>query len=114
MSRTVEVEEDVLINMCWDRIENFKQAESFEDDFWNGIFDLLSDGGWLKPQYNDPSYIVDNIVYNGDIKHIEDDADDLRKYNSEIDSEYNGDIIEWARDKGYEIFGDYIVINLGL
>lgn len=114
MSRTVEVDEDILINACWDRIDNFKQAKSFGDDFWEEVFNYLSDIGWLKPRYNDPSYIVDNIVYNGDIKHIEDDADELREYNSEIDSEYDGNVIEWARDEGYEIFGDYIVINLGL
>ena len=32
----------------------------------------------------------------------------------EIDEDYDGDVIAWAEDKGYLLFGDYVVINLGL
>ena len=70
----------------------------------------LSEIGWLKPNYNDPKYIVDNILINGEICHTDDCADNY----DEIDEDYDGDVIAWAEDKGYLLFGDYVVINLGL
>ena len=74
------------------------------------LFDKLKEMGWLKPEYNTPSYIVDNIAINGEIK----------PYN-EIESDYNLNgmsVDEWIEDNGYYVVGDpdkqYVIINFGL
>lgn len=108
--KTVEIHEDDFINMLWDRVEALGREADYGDDFWNGVFDYLSDIGWLKPQYNTPLYIIDNIVYNGDICAVEDCADNYEVVNRD----YDGDVYAWAEDKGYLIFGDFVVLNLGL
>lgn len=64
----------------------------------------------MKPNYNDPKYIVDNILINGEICAVEDCADNY----DEINKDYDGDVDEWAEDNGYPLFGGYVVINLGL
>lgn len=108
--RTVEINEDDFINMLWDRVEALGRQADFGDNFWNDCFDYLSEIGWLKPKYNSPLYIIDNIVYNGDICAWNECADN---YDS-ISEDYHGDMDAWIEDNGYFVFGDYVVLNLGL
>ncbi len=110
MARTVEIDEDVFIDLLWQRVNDFRPAEAYDEDFWTEVFDYLSESGWLKSQYNNPSYIVDNIAVNGDICAI----DDCAEYYDEINDDYDGDVDAWIDDNGYSRFGDYVVINLGL
>lgn len=110
MSRTVEVDEDVFIDLIWNRIDNTKWGDNYSEDFWTEVIEYLSEIGWMDSRYNNPSYIVDNIAINGEICKIDECADN---YDA-INDEYNGDVEAWAEDKGYLIFDDYVVINLGL
>ena len=110
MARTVKVDEDAFIDMCWQRVNDFRPAESYDEEFWTECFDFLSEIGWLDSQYNNPSYIVDNIAVNGDICH----KDECVGYYDEINDVYEGDVGAWVEDNEYMVFGDYVVINLGL
>ena len=106
----VQIDDDVFIDMLWNRVNEFA-PNAFTDEFWEGIFEDLKDAGWLSdPKKNYPSYIVDNIAINGDIKPIEECAENY----SEIDESYGGDVEAWAEDKGYIIIDGYVVVNLGI
>ena len=110
MARTVKINEDAFINMLWDRVDEFPSARGYSEKFWEECFDYLSDIGWLDADYNIPMYIIDNIAINGEIL----DFDECKDNFDEIESEYHGDVEEWARDEGYPIFDDMVVLNLGL
>ena len=110
MARTVEIDEDIFIELLWDRVNEFKYAQAFDEEFWTEAFERLSDMGWFKPNYNNPSYIVDNISINGSIFH----KDDCRDNFDDIDEKYDGDVDAWIEDNGYEVVGDYVVLNWGL
>lgn len=113
MSDTVVVDKDNFIDWCWDRV-NERYSDYFSDEFWEECFDYLAEDGFLsKPQYNDPAYIVDNIAINGEIVAKEDCSSD--DYFPEINNAiYKGDVDKWIDNNGYLVFGDYVVINLGL
>ena len=110
MAKNVPIDEDAFIDMCWLRVDEFRPANSYDEDFWTEVFDYLSDIGWLHPWENTPSYIVDNIAVNGDICLKK---DCIKNYD-EITKKYDGDVDTWIEDNGYLEFGDYVVINLGL
>ena len=111
MARTVEMDEDSFIDLCWDRVDEVKRNwGDYGDEFWEECFDYLSEIGWFKPQYNAPKYIVDNILVNGEIFKKDECADNY----DEINDDYDGDVETWVEDNGYLVFGDYVVINLGL
>lgn len=110
MARVVKINEDIFIDMLWDRVDEFPSARGYSKQFWEECFEYLSDIGWLGADYNTPMYIIDNIAINGEIL----DFDECKDNFDEIESEYNGDVEEWARDEGYPIFDDMVVINLGL
>ena len=108
---TVEIDADVFIDMCMDRVDELGKVAKFEGNFWAECMDYLSEIGFMRdPKYNTPSYIVDNIVYNGEICHEDDCADNY----DEINEDYDGDVTAWAEDNGYLLFGPYVVVNLGL
>jgi hypothetical protein len=108
---TVEIDEDVFIDMCMERVDELGRVAEFEGNFWADCMEYLSEIGFMgDPRYNTPSYIIDNIVYNGEICHSDDCADNY----DEINEDYDGDVIAWAEDNNYLLFGDYVVINLGL
>ena len=97
--------------MCMDRVDELGKVAEFGDKFWEECFDYLAEIGFMRdPKCNKPSYIVDNIVYNGEICHEDDCADNY----DEINDDYDGDVNAWAEDNGYVFFGPYVVINLGL
>jgi len=107
---TVEISEDIFIDMLWERINEFQPAKAYDKNFWADCIDYLSEIGWMgEPRYNNPMYIVDNVAV-GDICAIEDCANN---YDA-IDNKYDGDVTAWIEDNGYLVFGDYVVINLGL
>lgn len=110
---TIELDDGTFRDMLWERINNFYPAQNcYPDWVWEGLFDDLEEWGWLKPEYNYPSYIVDNLAVNGEIKPV-----------SEIESEYDFgglSVEEWADENGYRIIPDpdgedsYVVVNYGL
>ena len=106
--------EDLLLQVCLvhheGRPDIFKVGRKYSEDFWTEVFDYLSEIGWLDSDYNNPSYIVDNIGINGEIW----EKDECIKNYDEIIDNYDGDVDEWINDKGYLVFDDYVVINLGL
>lgn len=107
----VEIDDDAFIEMLWDRVNIFTPAKGYDEEFWTECFDYLSDIGWMgDPWKNNPKYIVDNIAVNGEIFALEDCVDNY----DEINDDYEGDVDAWIEDKGYLVFGDYVVINLGL
>lgn len=108
---TVEIDEDIFIDMLWERINDTRWGSKYSEEFWTEVIEYLSDIGWMgDSQYNSPSYIIDNIGVNGEICEIDECADNY----DEVDDEYDGNVEAWAEDKGYLIFDDYVVINLGL
>ena len=107
---TMKVDDDTFKDMLWERVQNYGYDKYYPESVWWGIFDNLEVMGWLKPEYNTPSYIVDNIAINGEIKPYD-----------EIESNYNLDgmsVDEWIEDNGYYVVGDpdeqYVIINYGL
>lgn len=107
----VEIDDDIFIELLWDRVNSFTPAKGYDDEFWTECFDYLSETGWMgDPWKNDPKYIVDNIAVNGQIFALEDCVDNY----DEINDDYEGDVNAWIEDNGYLVFGDYVVINLGL
>ena len=107
----VQIDDDVFIDMLWERVNDFGPAGDYDNDFWDNAFDYLKETGWLSdPFLNKPNYIVDNIAVNSEIVH----KDDAVKEYDEINSQYNGDVEEWAYENGYDICGDYIVLDWNL
>lgn len=108
---TVKIDEDVFIDMLWERVNETRWGSKYSEDFWTECFDYLSEIGWMgDPFDNSPSFIVDNIGINGEIW----EKDECIKNYDEIIDDYDGDVDEWINDKGYLVFDDYVVINLGL
>lgn len=107
MTNTVTIDEDVFVDMLWDRVENCPFGNPYDEDFWTETFEYFEGTGWMQdPRRNDPKYIIDNIVVNGSIKSVD-----------EVPNEFdlNGmSVEEWAEAEGYPILGGYVVINWGL
>lgn len=111
---TIEVDDGTFRDMLWERVGNFYPARNYYPDWvWEYLFDDLESWGWLKPEYNTPSYIVDNLAINGEIKPYED-----------IEAEYDLDgrsVEEYVEDEGGVIYYNpddenekYVVLNYGL
>lgn len=113
--RTVEVDEVMFIDMLWDRVEHGVFDNPFDDEFWEEAFEILSETGWLGAQHNNPVYIIDNIIVNGDIFSIDEISEDGERSDiyQEVQDEYEGDIDEWIGNNATRV-GDYVVINWGL
>lgn len=106
INSSVTIDDDMFIDMLWDRVREFQPAEGYDDEFWTQCFDYLKDIGWLDENKNNPKYIVDNIAVNGQIKTFEEIEDEYDLKGQTID--------QWIEENGYPIFGDYVVISLGL
>ena len=114
---TVEIDKDLFIDMLWERINSSEFGEYYPETFWQEVIDYLSDIGFLSPEQNHPSYIIDNIAVNGEIFDISEESLKEHLNNKELKEfkeDYNGDVQKWANDQGYLFFDEYIVINLGL
>ena len=111
---TMEIDDGTFRDMLWERINNFYPAQNcYPDWVWEGIFDDLESMGWLKPEYNYPSYIIDNLAINGEIKPYEDvEAEyDLGGMSVEEYVENNGGYILTNPDDENE---KYVVLSYGL
>ena len=111
---TMEIDDDTFKDMLWERVQNFYPAQNcYPDWVWDALFDDLESWGWLKPEYNYPSYIVDNLAVNGEIKPYEEvETDyDLKGMSVEEYVENNGGSIYYNPDDENE---KYVVINYGL
>lgn len=116
--RTVEVASDHFLEWCLERTQEWPANQSgLSEEFWKEALEFFADIGWMSdPWDNDPSYIVDNIAVNGEIIDLEEDLEEHfnEKELKEIKEDYNGDIEEYAADKGYDIIDNMLVINWGL
>ena len=112
----VQIDGDVFKEMLLERADSFNPAENYSEEFWIEVVDRLEDMGFMSdPQYNDPKYIIDNIAVNGEIFPVDEIRDHLNDNDiEEFDEEYNGDVEEWAADKGYDIIDGNIIMNWGL
>ena len=110
MARTVEIDSDIFIDMLWDRVNEMDSYDSYSEKFWKECFEYLDEIGFLKPKFNKPSYIVDNIMINAEITPKDECADNY----DDINEQFDGDVEAWAEEHGYFIWDDFVVINLGL
>lgn len=111
---TMEIDDDVFKDMLWERVQSFYPAQNcYPDWVWDALFDDLESWGWLKPEYNYPSYIVDNLAINGDIRSYEDAENDydLKGMSVEEYVENNGGTIY---TNPYDENDRYVVMNYGL
>ena len=100
----VQIDDDIFIDMLWERVNNGAFDNPYSDEFWMEAFDRLKGNGWMgDPQYNDPKYIIDNIIVNGEIVHKDDVEDDYDLEGKTVE--------EWIKDNGYEVVDDYVIIN---
>ena len=52
----VQIDDDVFIDMLWERVNDFGPAGGYDDDFWDNAFDYLKETGWLSdPFLNKPN-----------------------------------------------------------
>ena len=96
------------VEITWDAFEcllddrrNFWEGDghrTIPDCVWEYAMDLLREcGGTGNPEYNDPRYIVDNLVVNGSWE----DFDEVRKFREEYaDAE---DLAQALEDDGEAI-----------
>ncbi len=71
----VTIDDDVFIDMLWARVDEFC-PDSYSHEFWEAAFNYLKDVGWNpNPSHNTPSYIVDNIYVNGEVRTLEEIRD---------------------------------------
>lgn len=78
----VEITWDVFEDLLDDRRNSWEDDDhrSIPDCVWEYAMDMLRDcGGTGNPEANDPRYIVDNLVVNGDWE----DFDAVRRYREE-------------------------------
>ena len=111
---TIEMDDEEFKDLLWDRVNTFPPAQNcYPDWVWDYLFDDLEDMGWLKPEYNSPMYIVDNLAVNGEIKPYEEVETGYglngRTVEEFIEDE-GGTIIESPYDDGEK----YVILNYGL
>lgn len=119
--RIVKILEDDFIDMLWERIELRDYSNRFPDEFWEGVIDFLVDTDYFidnKPEYNTPSYIIDNISINGSIYNYEDFLKQYGKYDDELlnmtEDEIEDTVEEICEEEGYDIIAGYVIVNWGL
>ena len=62
----VEIDEDLFIDLIYERIDEVKHnCGDYCREVWADCVNYLSEIGWLKPNYNDPKDIFDNIIIDG-------------------------------------------------
>lgn len=67
----IQIDSGILEDLCMERAKEFYAARDYPESFWKAIIGHLDDTGWLDPQYNCPTYIVDNIAVNGEYYTLE-------------------------------------------
>lgn len=110
----VIIDDDVFIDMLWNRVDEFC-PDSYSEEFWNAVFDYLKDTGWLPdPAHNSPSYIVDNIYVNGNIKTLEEIRENYTFPDIDMDKMSDDELSDYLIENGWFVMGDRFVKNLGL
>lgn len=110
----VTIDDDAFIDMLWDRVDEFCPG-SYSDEFWDAAFDYLKEVGWLSnPILNKPSYIVDNIYINGNIKTLEEIRENYTFPDIDMDKMSDDELSEYLIENGWFVMGDRFVKNLGL
>lgn len=86
----IQIDSDILKDLCMDRVNEFYAARAYPESFWKAVLDDLDQIGWLDPQYNSPSYIVDNIAVNGEYHTLEECYDNgILKEGEEPNPDWN-------------------------
>lgn len=111
----VTIDDDVFIDMLWDRVDTFCPG-SYSEEFWNVAFDYLKDIGWLSnPSLNTPSYIVDNIYINGEIKTLEEIRENYSFQDIDMDKMSDDELYDYLVKKTvWTPMGDRFVRRLGI
>ena len=110
MTKIVKIDEDVFIDLLWQRVNEFC-PDAYSEDFWRNVFDFLKDNDWLSPEFNSPQYIVDNICVNGQIYTL-DEIREIFSFDENISDEEIED--EMSENGDYMKFGEYYVKSLGI
>lgn len=108
----VTIDDDLFIDMCMMRVDNFSPAEKFPESFWKEALERLRDAGWLDENKNTPSYIIDNIAVNGEIKTLEEIRNEYDIPN--MDSMSDEELEEHLTNDEWEKVDDYFVRRWGL
>lgn len=105
----VTIDDDAFIDMLWDRVDEFCPG-SYSEEFWDAVFDYLKDTGWLQnPAHNLPSYIVDNIYVNGEVKTLEEIRSNYPY--PDMDKKTDEELEEYLLDGEWIKIGDRYVRN---
>jgi hypothetical protein len=115
MGVKIEIDSDLLKDMCDRRVGEFYPARSVDDDFWADFYQWADDNGW--PFENlDPMYLVDNIAVNWSFAKLS-DLDGLSDILPDYEFEELKDILQkkdinklydWIDKQGYDIIGDFL------
>lgn len=111
----VMIDDDVFIDMLWERVNTFC-PDSYSEEFWDAVFDYLKETGWLpNPAHNSPSYIVDNIYVNGEVKTMEEIRENYSYPGVDITKMSDDELRNYlAEETDWMTMGDRFVRRLGL
>ena len=111
----VMIDDDVFIDMLWERVNTFC-SNSYSEEFWDAVFDYLKDTGWLSDSaHNSPSYIVDNIYVNGEVKTLEEIRENYSYPDVDITKMSDDELRNYlAEETNWTTMGDRFVRRLGL
>ena len=111
----VTIDDDVFIDMLWERVNTFC-LDSYSEEFWDAVFDYLKDTGWLSNSaHNSPSYIVDNIYVNGEVKTMEEIRENYSYPDVDITKMSDDELRNYlAEETDWTTMGDRFVRRLGL
>lgn len=111
----VMIDDDVFIDMLWSRVDTFC-PDSYSEEFWNAAFDYLKDTGWLSdPVLNSPSYIVDNIYINGEIKTLEEIRESCSFQGIDMDKMSDDELYDYlVEETDWIVMGDRFVRSFGI
>lgn len=111
----VTIDDDVFIDMLWERVNTFC-PDSYSKEFWDAVFDYLKETGWLpNPAHNSPSYIVDNIYVNGEVKTLEEIRESYSYPDVDITKMSDDELRNYlAEETDWMTMGDRFIRRLGL
>ena len=100
-------EKEICIPVPWDIFEDMLdrrrewwddgQHREIPDSVWEFTLEIIREcGGMVSPKFNDPAYIVDNLVVNGSWE----DYDEFRKYSPEYDDVPDDELEDAAYQRG--------------
>ena len=114
-AKVIEVDEEVLVNAIWDRLENTEYGKYYTEDFWKEAIDTLAGRGWLIPSFlNKPDYIVDNLAVNAEILEPADYLVDVEEYDPDDvadmdDDEIDATVSNICQEKDIDYIAGYVI-----